>query len=162
MPTITVIPRSTINLSKAPSEQQSVALEMDVLKRGPKGDAFEYADFTAEQLAALKGEQGEQGDAFEYADFTPAQLESLKGADGIDGIDGTNGIDGEDGKSFEYADFTPAQLANLKGDKGDTGAIPPLTQTLGQSTTSTVSQKLLTDTVGDIDAVLDAINGVVV
>lgn len=42
------------------------------------------------------------------------------------------------------------------------GAIPPLTQTLGQSTTSAVSQKLLTDTVGDIDTVLDAINGVVV
>lgn len=46
--------------------------------------------------------------------------------------------------------------------KAAKGAIPALTQALGQSTTSAVSQKLLTDTVGDIDAVLDAINGVVV
>lgn len=31
---------------------------------------------------------------------------------------------------------------------------------LGQSTEAAVSQKLLTDTVGDIEAALDAINGV--
>ena len=30
--------------------------------QGEKGDAFTYADFTAEQLAALKGEKGEKGD----------------------------------------------------------------------------------------------------
>lgn len=29
---------------------------------GPKGDAFEYSDFTPAQLAALKGEKGGQGD----------------------------------------------------------------------------------------------------
>lgn len=29
---------------------------------GPKGDAFEYSDFTPAQLAALKGEKGDQGD----------------------------------------------------------------------------------------------------
>lgn len=29
---------------------------------GPKGDPFTYEDFTAEQLAALKGEKGDQGD----------------------------------------------------------------------------------------------------
>lgn len=27
--------------------------------KGPKGDAFTYEDFTAEQLAALKGEKGD-------------------------------------------------------------------------------------------------------
>ncbi len=30
--------------------------------KGPKGDAFTYADFTSEQLAALKGEKGDKGD----------------------------------------------------------------------------------------------------
>ena len=30
--------------------------------QGPKGDAFTYADFTADQLAALKGEKGDKGD----------------------------------------------------------------------------------------------------
>ena len=29
--------------------------------KGDKGDAFTYADFTAEQLAALKGEKGDTG-----------------------------------------------------------------------------------------------------
>ena len=31
--------------------------------QGPKGDAFTYADFTAAQLAALKGEKGDTGPA---------------------------------------------------------------------------------------------------
>lgn len=30
--------------------------------KGPKGDAFTYADFTSEQLAALKGAKGDKGD----------------------------------------------------------------------------------------------------
>ena len=58
--------------------------------QGEKGDAFTYEDFTAEQLALLKGEkgekgdtgatgsQGEKGDAFTYEDFTEEQLEALK------------------------------------------------------------------------------------
>lgn len=37
-----------------------------------------------------------------------------------------------------------------------------ITQVQGQSTTEAVSQKLFTDTVGNIGAALDAINGVVV
>lgn len=37
-----------------------------------------------------------------------------------------------------------------------------VTQEQGQSTTQAVSQKLFTDTVGNIGAALDAINGVVV
>lgn len=39
-----------------------------------KGDAFEYSDFTAEQLHNLKGPKG---DPFTYEDFTPDQLEDL-------------------------------------------------------------------------------------
>lgn len=45
----------------------------------------------------------------------------------------------------------------LKDIKSD---IPTITQTTGQSTTEVVSQKLLTDTIGDIESVLDTINGV--
>lgn len=45
-----------------------------------KGDPFTYEDFTAEQLAALKGDKG---DAFTYDDLTPEQIESLKGEDGV-------------------------------------------------------------------------------
>lgn len=48
---------------------------MTVARKGDKGDAFTYDDFTPEQLAKLKGEKG---DAFIYDDFTPEQIESLK------------------------------------------------------------------------------------
>lgn len=61
------------------------------LQNGPKGDPFEYSDFTPAQLEALKGPKG---DAFTYADFTPAQLEALKGPKGDPGQDGDDGTDG--------------------------------------------------------------------
>lgn len=61
------------------------------LQNGPKGDPFEYSDFTPAQLEALKGPKG---DAFTYADFTPAQLEALKGPKGDPGQDGNDGTDG--------------------------------------------------------------------
>lgn len=40
-------------------------------------------------------------------------------------------------------------------------SIPSTVQVQGQSTESVVSQKLFTDTIGDIAATLDAINGVI-
>ena len=59
---------------------------------GPKGDPFTYADFTAEQLAALKGPKGDDGknglSAFNIAQLNGFQgtyiewLQSLKGKDG--------------------------------------------------------------------------------
>lgn len=93
-------------------------------EKGDKGDPFEYADFTAEQLEALRGpkgdkmtlddltddeieslrgEKGDKGDPFTYGDFTPEQLEALRGPQGVqgppgaDGEDGQNGAPGEDG-----------------------------------------------------------------
>ena len=59
--------------------------------KGDKGDAFTYADFTPDQLAALKGEKGDKGDAFTYNDFTPEQLASLKGEKGEKGDKGDPG-----------------------------------------------------------------------
>ena len=114
--------------------------------KGEKGDPFTYADFTKEQLAALKGERGqdgytpqknvdyfdgargEKGDPFTYDDFTEAQLAALKGARGQDGYTPQKGIDyfdGAKGDAFTYSDFTPEQLAALKGAKGDTGTAGP-------------------------------------
>ena len=66
--------------------------------KGDKGDAFTYADFTAEQLAALKGEKGEKGDT---------------GAQGPQGIQGEKGDTGAQGP---------------QGDKGDTGEQGPAGQ----------------------------------
>ena len=108
-------------------------------EQGEKGDPFLYADFTTEQLALLKGK------AFTYADFTPEQISALKG---------------DKGDAFTYSDFTPEQLAALKGIKGDKGDPVPITTTLGQSQTQAVSQKLLSDILGDIASALTNINGV--
>ena len=59
---------------------------------GPKGDPFTYADFTAEQLGALKGPKGDKGEdglsAFNIAQLNGFEgtyvewLKSLKGKDG--------------------------------------------------------------------------------
>ena len=98
--------------------------------KGDKGDPFTYADFTEEQLAALKGEKG---DAFTYSDFTEEQLAALKGARGERGQDGYtpqknvdyfDGAKGEKGDPFTYDDFTEAQLAALKGERGQDGYTP--------------------------------------
>ena len=75
--------------------------------QGPKGDAFTYADFTAEQLAALKGETGATG---------PQGERGPKGEQGIQGPQGPAGNDGYTPvKGVDYFD-------GAKGDKGDTGA----------------------------------------
>ena len=114
--------------------------------KGEKGDPFTYADFTKEQLAALKGERGqdgytpqknvdyfdgakgEKGDPFTYDDFTEEQLAALKGERGQDGYTPRKNIDyfdGAKGDAFTYEDFTAEQLAALKGAKGDTGTAGP-------------------------------------
>lgn len=71
--------------------------------QGPKGDAFTYADFTAEQLAALKGPKGDKGDKGDT------------GATGPQGIKGDTGATGPKGDTGEQGP------QGLKGDKGDTG-----------------------------------------
>lgn len=80
--------------------------------KGDKGDAFTYDDFTAEQLAALKGEKGDTGAPGAKGD---------PGEKGDPGAKGEQGAKGDKGDPFTYADFTAAQLAALKGDKGDPG-----------------------------------------
>lgn len=97
-----------------------------------------------------KGDKGDKGDAFTYSDFTTEQLALLKGDTGPQGLRGETGPQGPQG------DTGP------QGPQGIQGPPVPVAQVLGQSTTDAVSQKLLTDTVGNLATVLDRINGVVV
>ena len=78
-------------------------------EKGEKGDAFKYTDFTAAQLAALKGPQGDRG------------LQGERGETGPRGATGPQGAKGDKGDAFTYADFTQEQLAGLKGPQGDKG-----------------------------------------
>ena len=107
---------------------------------GEKGAAFTYSDFTATQLAALKGEKGDTGPAGAdgapgakgdtgpqgpKGDTGPTGADGTPGAKGDTGPQGPKGDPGEKGDAFTYADFTAAQLAALKGEKGDKGDTGP-------------------------------------
>lgn len=80
--------------------------------QGPKGDtgdqgaAFTYADFSEEQLAALKGEKGDTGD-------TGPQGE--KGEKGDTGDTGPQGEQGEPGRTPERGIdyFTDADISEM-------------------------------------------------
>ncbi len=82
--------------------------------------------------ADLKGDKGDRGEPFIYADFSAEQLEALRGpqdvqgppgADGNNGADGTNGLDGRDGADASIAGAT----ATVDGTVGT----PLVTMTLG-------------------------------
>lgn len=60
---------------------------------GPKGDPFEYEDFTPEQLEGLRGPQGIQGEKGDKGDT------GERGPQGVQGIQGERGPQGADGKS---------------------------------------------------------------
>lgn len=85
---------------------------------GQKGDPFTYADFTPDQLAALKGPKGDPGPQGE-----PGRngIDGTNGEQGVQGIQGPPGAPGKDGKPFTYDMFTAEQLENLKGPKGEPG-----------------------------------------
>ena len=88
-----------------------------------------------------------KGDPFTYEDFTAEQLASLKGKDGIDGKDGTNGKDGKDGtdgndgytpqKGVDY--FTDEDIARLN--------IPSVDQTYSPNSENAQSGKAVAEAV---------------
>ena len=96
-------------------DSKIAAIELTPGPKGDKGDPFTYADFTAEQLAALKGEQGEVGPAGQ--DGAPGE----KGDKGDTGEPGPAGKDGVDGAPGPKGDQGPQGPAGEKGDKGDPG-----------------------------------------
>lgn len=105
---------------------------MAIARKGDKGDAFTYSDFTPAQLEKLKGDKG---DPFKYTDFTPEQLATLK-------------VKGDPGKTTQFeigtvtsgtkpsasltdngtdAEGNPKKKLNLvleQGEKGDMGNTP--------------------------------------
>lgn len=87
--------------------------------KGDKGDAFTYADFTAEQLAALKGEKGDTGATGPQG---PKGDTGDTGAQGPKGDTGETGPQGPQGPKGDTGDTGPQ---GPKGDKGDTGPQGP-------------------------------------
>jgi hypothetical protein len=91
-----------VDLTGYATENYVIELVEEIeLTPGPKGEDgkdFTYDDFTAEQLAALKGEPGADG-------YTP-----IKGVDYFDGKDGEPGKDGYTPvKGVDYFDGAPGE-----------------------------------------------------
>ena len=78
--------------------------------KGDKGDAFTYGDFTAAQLAALKGDKGDTGPQGEKGDT---------GATGPTGPEGPRGPQGEQGPQGQTG---PQGEQGPAGPKGETGS----------------------------------------
>lgn len=117
--------------------------------KGDKGDPFTYADFTPDQLAALKGPKGDNGDQGiqgvpgpigpigpigphgepgpqgPAGERGPQGLQGPVGPKGDQGIQGPVGPQGPKGEPLRFSDLTPDQIAQLKGPKGDPGPQGP-------------------------------------
>lgn len=80
-------------------------------EKGDKGDPFVYADFTPEQLAALKGEKGDKGDPGE------------QGEPGTPGAKGDKGDKGDTGAGFKvlgyYGSVSALEAAVTSPNVGD-------------------------------------------
>lgn len=79
-------------------------------EKGDKGDAFTYSDFTAAQLAALKGDKGDTGPKGDKGDT------GATGPTGPEGPRGPQGEQGPQGKTGPQGEQGPA------GPKGETGS----------------------------------------
>jgi hypothetical protein len=79
-------------------------------EKGDKGDKGEDGAPGKDGAQGVPGEKGEKGDPFTYSDFTAEQLAALKGKPGMDGKDGKDGTPGKDGytpvKGKDYFDGT--------------------------------------------------------
>ena len=82
---------------------------------GEKGDPFTYADFTAEQLAALKGPKGDKGDTGETGPQGP------KGDKGDTGETGPQGPAGADGKDYVLTEADKQEIAGMVEVTGGIG-----------------------------------------
>nr|DAS02155.1 MAG TPA: collagen I alpha 1 [Caudoviricetes sp.] len=83
--------------------------------KGDKGDPFTYADFTTDQLAALKGPKGDRGPKGDTGLQGPVGPKGLDGAKGEKGEPGPKGDQGIQGVAGQQGPVGP------KGDRGDKG-----------------------------------------
>ena len=134
--------------------------------QGPKGDPFTYSDFTPEQLEALRGPQGQKGE--------PGETGSA-GQDGAPGEPGPAGrgitgvryessarlwtISYSDGSSEQVTGpAIPTQLSDLAEDTSHR----TVTDTEKSSWNGKADKTYVDGLVGNINTMLDTINGEVV
>lgn len=90
-------------------------------EKGDKGDAFKYTDFTAAQLAALKGPKGDIGLQGPRGEQGPKGDTGLQGPQGERGLRGLQGATGATGPQGERGPQGATGPQGPKGDKGEQG-----------------------------------------
>ena len=86
--------------------------------KGDKGDAFKYEDFTAEQLAALKGEKGDQGEKGDTPELKVGTVTTVdSGSDAAVTI--TNNEDGTVDFDFELPSGGDSNIVYLTKEEYD-------------------------------------------
>lgn len=92
---------------------------------GPKGDSFTYEDFTAEQLASLKGPKGDTGQTGATGATGPQGPAGPTGPQGPAGADGkgilSTNFNADDTLTLTFTDNTTFTTPSLKGATGATG-----------------------------------------
>ena len=81
--------------------------------KGDKGDVGERGPQGIQGIAGVDGAKGEKGDAFTYSDFTAEQLAALKGEKGDKPIKGTDYFTNTD--KTEIVDAVLAAMPNAEG-----------------------------------------------
>lgn len=97
-----------VDLTGYVKEDQLESAVNEALARAKESGEFDGKD----------GAKGDKGDPFTYADFTAEQLAALKGEPGTDGVSVTHSWDGT---TLFVTSESGTSSANLKGDKGDKG-----------------------------------------
>ena len=101
----------------------NAAAELAKNAKGEKGDAFTYADFTAEQLAALKGERGEKGEKGDRGPQGEAGVQGIQGPKGETGAQGIRGERGETGTGLTIlGNFATAEALRAEIPRPQAGA----------------------------------------
>lgn len=81
-----------------------------------------YTGTESEWILSLKGDIGEKGDPFTYDDFSAEQLAALKGPQGIQGVQGPQGIQGIQGVRGDKGEKGDRGERGEQGLKGEDGA----------------------------------------
>ena len=105
------------------TEEGSATISFNELKgdTGVKGDTGAKGDTGGTGPKGDTGTKGDTGKAFEFSDFTPEQLASLKGEKGDTGATGKTGSKGDTGAKGDTGTTGSKGDTGDRGPKGDTG-----------------------------------------
>ena len=133
--------------------------------QGIKGDKGERGEKGDKGDTGAKGDQGEKGDKGEKGDTGEKGERGEKGDRGERGLQGVQGVKGDDGVSptvstSKTGKVTTIEITDAQGTHTATvndGESVEVVQSTGTSTTAVMSQKAVTDIIGNVEQLLNSI-----